>query len=1243
LKTLLKFGICLASLCLASLLPAQNQTAKWCFGQKAGLDFMTTPPTPFTSSIITQEGCSSVADVAGNLLFYTDGITVYNSLHNIMTNGSGLLGNSSSTQSGVIIKKPGSATIYYIFTTGLQNGSIYYSVVDMSLSGGLGAVTIQNTLLYTGSTEKLTAVRHCNGADMWAMTHDYNTNIYRCWLVTSAGINMTAVTSAVGTIHTGAVGHLRASPNGKKLAVGIYTAGKFELCDFNSSTGAVSNALVLASFSSPYGVEFSPDGTKVYCTREVSGNPIYQWDLCAGSDQAIIASQYTIATAPGALSMALQAGPDGKIYCAVYNANALGVINNPNVYGAGCNYMNGGQTIAPNTNRLGLPNFLTSYLSVPNFSYSQGGSCSGLSFTAPTIPAQGGCSAQSPIQGLTWVFGDPGSGAANTSTVTNPVHSYPAPGTYTAQLVVSTACGNDTATKVVTVLGPTVQAAISPTITQPTCNNLQNGFDLGLTFGNANPVPNYTVTWSTIPNGVLNNTQSSVVNGTIAPGPYSASVSLGDGCPPLVANFTIAPLNVPVAFNVAPVYTVNCFQPVVTVTLDPANTYTWTSLVSFPFNGNMAVLSNTSLGQWSVTGGNGACATTLTFNVVQDVALPNSTVTPGSQSISCGGNAAATMTAIINPSINVTHEWMAPQGGTLSAGSGVSYYAPSGPGTYTHIAINNIKGCRKLSTFLVTSNDVYPTFTLNSQQNFTLGCGTRSVATINIVNPGSQGGGVVSYTVIGVSTSSNYVLPPSGPAVYTVNAPGTWTAIVKDNASQCETKVQFSVIQNTFQPQITASMPTRTLSCFTPSVILLGSSTTSNVSFNWGFPGSPGNVANASVAVLVTANISASVIALYTLTVLDNNNTCTSTSVVTMYQNIRPPLAAIAGGSVISCSTGSVSLSNNSITGILPNTFFISQPLSAYLWEGPTPQQPLQLSSSYLAYVPGTYTMNVRDLNNGCTAVATKSIDDFRDYPVVSAPPAFTLDCGFPGVKITPVINDPNSKNFIYQWGVVPNSTVSGITSATLTTNLEGLYLITITNTLNGCVRKSYAEVISGSLMANFAMDPSEGYAPLSVNFANNSASSAGTSSITSIWSFGNGAVLTTTANITANTIYTSPGTYSVTLFTIKGACRDSSTKVIFVDIASRLEIPNVFTPNGDGSNDVFFLHVANLTDIKVEIFDRWGNKVFTQDSSTGNIAWDGKTPYDEEASDGTYFYVIRATGKDGQNYQQKGTISLIR
>jgi gliding motility-associated-like protein len=200
-----------------------------------------------------------------------------------------------------------------------------------------------------------------------------------------------------------------------------------------------------------------------------------------------------------------------------------------------------------------------------------------------------------------------------------------------------------------------------------------------------------------------------------------------------------------------------------------------------------------------------------------------------------------------------------------------------------------------------------------------------------------------------------------------------------------------------------------------------------------------------------------------------------------------------------------------------------------------------------------------------------------------------------------------------------------------------------VRNNNTGCTTTGTLNVVNGAITADFTPDITTGFAPLNVAFQNNSSTSTGASSITSVWSFGNGTSFTSSTNLPTGTVYNSPGTYTVMLVASKGLCIDSTFRIIKVEIPSKVEIPNVFTPNDDGSNDVFFLRTQNLTEINAFIYDRWGNKVYEVLSQTGNIGWDGKNLAGQICPAGTYFYIIKAKGKDGKEYDHKGSVSLYR
>ena len=424
-------------------LSAQNEASKWYFGVNAGLDFMTSPITILTNSQMNSwEGCSAISDQAGNLLFYSDGNTIWNSTHSPMANGTGLAGLNTSTQSSIIIKQPGNSNIYFIFTLmGNLIGGLSYSTIDMNLAAGMGSVTVKNSVAYSGTcTEKLAATKHCNGQDIWVVSHDNNNTNFRAFLITTTGVSSVAVVSSIGSTHLSYHGQMKISPNGRKLGVSLqYVTNVFEVFDFNSATGVVSNCIPLTPstiwYNSSYGCEFSPDGTKFYGT---SDGKIFQWDLCAGTNSNIIQTEYNVSNGG---EFSLQVASNGKIYGTRQADSSLSVIHNPNLAGSACNYAFSGQIVSPKTTYWGLPNFVSSYFKkVKEFDFSiDSVDCQKIHFFKPCTSSPG------PMSFL-WDFGDQSSGF-NQSSTANPIHQFSGAGTYTVQLIMYYNCGSDTVTR----------------------------------------------------------------------------------------------------------------------------------------------------------------------------------------------------------------------------------------------------------------------------------------------------------------------------------------------------------------------------------------------------------------------------------------------------------------------------------------------------------------------------------------------------------------------------------------------------------------------------------------------------------------------------------------------------------------------------------------------------------------------------------------------------------------------------
>jgi hypothetical protein len=348
---------------------AQNKQGNiWYFGSHAGVDFNSGSPIALTNSaMFTTEGCATICDTSGNLLFYTDGVTVYNRFHNIMSNGTGLLGDPSTSQSSLIVAAPGFTNIFYIFTMeAFASGKFCYSIVDMNLNGGNGAVLNKNIPIYgSGLSEKLAGTRHANGIDVWITVHVNNSNQYRSYLITSAGLGSAVVTN-VGTFHNSYVGYMKFSPNGNKLAAALYVTSQLDILDFDNTTGIFSNPITFTGpppYYGAYGVEFSGTGSTLYLSNGNSNaGVIYQFNLNAGLGAAIIASAKSVYSKGTTLS-ALQIGSDGKIYFCEPGTEWLGVINNPDSLGLACNAIDSVVNLGTGTCLFGLPNFVSNIYS----------------------------------------------------------------------------------------------------------------------------------------------------------------------------------------------------------------------------------------------------------------------------------------------------------------------------------------------------------------------------------------------------------------------------------------------------------------------------------------------------------------------------------------------------------------------------------------------------------------------------------------------------------------------------------------------------------------------------------------------------------------------------------------------------------------------------------------------------------------------------------------------------------------
>ncbi|MBN8641206.1 MAG: T9SS type B sorting domain-containing protein [Flavobacteriales bacterium] len=456
---------------------SQRESNIWYFGNNAGIDFNSVTAIDLNDGLInTNEGCATICNSAGQLLFYTDGGKAWTRDHIVMPNGDNLLGHSSSTQSAIIVPKPNSNNIFYIFTTTAQGGNsgMRYSEVDMNLNGGFGDVTNnKNILLHTPVCEKICAIKNSEGDGYWVMTHAFGDNSFLAFNVDSNGVNLYPIATSIGTTIANenasdayrTQGQLKFSPDGTML-VCVNRYNDVQLFNFDASTGIVSNEITLntADYMLCYGAEFSQSSKTLYLSAgytSYSLSTIIQYDLTSAdipNSEILITDEYPFYFG------SLQLATDGKIYCAgTYtngNHNYLSVINSPENIGADCQF-NFNQIPLSGICRLGLPQSIQSNFDA-NIVYENNCGSNDVTFSV---------NSNLPISSITWDFGD----GSNVATVLNPTHSYNSVGNYLVSATFSTTNGTFTRTKIVNLVNPPIANSIPPIIL---CDQIGSQIDL---------------------------------------------------------------------------------------------------------------------------------------------------------------------------------------------------------------------------------------------------------------------------------------------------------------------------------------------------------------------------------------------------------------------------------------------------------------------------------------------------------------------------------------------------------------------------------------------------------------------------------------------------------------------------------------------------------------------------------------------------------------------------------------------
>jgi len=637
---------------------------------------------------------------------------------------------------------------------------------------------------------------------------------------------------------------------------------------------------------------------------------------------------------------------------------------------------------------------------------------------------------------------------------------------------------------------------------------------------NGGQAGNLQFVWQTPDGGFSGNPNNATVNTTL-PGAYQLTVTNPqNGCTATDTAIVTANQTPPgVTISVPTILT--CTQTTATLNTTggaPIFVYQWgTPDGQFVSGQNSPAPVVDAPGQYDllVTNQQNGCTTALSTIVNQNIATPQAAVAPA-PTLTCVLT-QTTLQGTVEPGPGIVVAWTATLGGNIISGGNTPNPVVNQPGNYLLLVTNTANGCTNTASVSVAQNIVSPV--ANAGQNATLSC---LVSSLTLSGTGSANG-TPAYTWS--AAGGGNIVSGANTLTPVVNAAGQYTLLVTDLNNGCTATSTVSVQNDAGAPTAAIGQP-GTLTCAVTQLSLPGSgSTGANFTPAWAASGG-GNIVSGGTTLSPNVNAPGT----YTLTVTNTQNGCTATAQTTVFQNTIPPPAGVAPPGTLSCVLQSLSLQG------LP-----SGPGFTYIWQttGGNIIGGANTASPTINQ-PGTYTLTVTDLGNGCTATAIAQIASNTTAPAISAAAPQTLTCAVTQVPLSGTVSQPPN-GFSANWTTTNGQFVSGQNTLAPIVNAPGTYLLTVQNQQNGCTSTTTATVSQNTTppVANAGPAPTITCAQPQVPLS--AAGSTGQGALGFIWS---GGQIISGGN-SANPTVAQPTTYTVTVTSGTNGCTATATVTV--------------------------------------------------------------------------------------------------
>lgn len=751
---------------------------------------------------------------------------------------------------------------------------------------------------------------------------------------------------------------------------------------------------------------------------------------------------------------------------------------------------------------------------------------------------------------------------------------------YTVTGTAATGCSN-TAVSTVTVLA-IPQLASTPSVFPSNCSASTGS----ITNVTVNGVPSLSYTWT---NGATTNVGSSPNLNTQPAGTYNLLVKDGNGCFNSFGPYSIINPGAPTAPTASATSNQLCAGATINLFSSSSAsgaTYNWSGPNGFSSvaqNPTIPLSTNVMSGVYSVYAtafGCSGAATNVTVTVNNNpVPVANSTF-----SNYCAGGSV-----LLFASSASTYTWTGPNSfSSTIQNPTITPVTINASGVY-QLTVSNAAGC-----FGTTSISV----TVNSNPLLSASANNTAVCSGNAINLTASGGNTYSWLGPNGFTSAlqNPIITPSSTL-----AAGVYSITTTNTVTGCSTNTVVMINVNGL-PVFTAAVNSQSI-C-TNSPIQLTANGSNIITYNWTGPLSY----SATGATQILASASAANAGNYTVTVTDNNS-CQSSAVIPVF---------VYSLSAVNANVGS--LTNTFCTGSVINLFGVSNATS-YSWSGPnsytsSAQNPIITNVQNAA--AGIYTLTVID-NNNCSNSDTVKININTTPNLISSNGG--LACSGQNVVLNANFGTGATVNWFQDLGLT-TALANNTNTFSPVINSFGTYTFYAQAILNGCtssvtpVTANYFNVVAG-----IASSTLSGTAPLSVQFTNTSTGINPSNNVSWTFGDGNGSGVYDPSNV-----FSTPGTYTVQLIISNGLCSDTSDVIVVVSVRD-IRVPEIFTPNGDGKNDVFDIqNIDFFPDNELLVFNRWGNLVYSMKSYDNS--WDGSPNVagktgSSKLPTGTYFYLL--------------------